>query len=75
MKIKTINKCNYYKLNLIPTLKMEMPIVDNEFLDLFLPESLEVNSNDLIEEFKFYIFRIMNLSVEDLMQEQVYIIP
>lgn len=48
-----------------------MPIVDNEFLDLFLPDSSEVNSNELIEEFKFYIFRIMNLSVEDLMQEQV----
>lgn len=48
-----------------------MPIVDNEFLDLFLPDSSEVSSNDLIEEFKFYIFRIMNLSVEDLMQEQV----
>ena len=50
---------------------MEMPIVDNEFLDLFLPETSEINSNDLIEEFKFYIFRIMNLSVENLMQEQV----
>jgi len=48
-----------------------MPIVDNEFLDLFLPEISNVNTNDLIEEFKFYIFRIMNLSVEDLMQEQV----
>lgn len=53
---------------------MEMPIVDNEFMDLFLPEASDVNSNDLIEEFKFYIFRIMNLSMEDLMQEQVIIL-
>ncbi len=50
---------------------MEMPIVDNEFLDLFLTESTAVNNNDLLEEFKFYIFRIMNLSIEDLLQEQV----
>ncbi len=53
---------------------MEMPVVDNEFLDLFLPEASEVNSNDIIEEFKFYIFRIMNLTIEDLIQEQVTIL-
>lgn len=50
---------------------MELPVVDNEFLSLFIPENSSVGSNDLIEEFKFYIFRIMNLSIEDLMQEQV----
>ncbi len=60
-----------YKQNFIFRKKMEMPIVDNEFLDLFLTESTAVNNNDLLEEFKFYIFRIMNLSIEDLLQEQV----
>ena len=50
---------------------MELPIVDNEFLGLFLPENSIYKTDDVIEEFKFYIFRIMNLSVEDLIQEQV----
>jgi hypothetical protein len=50
---------------------MEMPIVENEFLDLFLPENSILNSNDILEEFKFYIFRIMNLTLDNLIQEQV----
>ena len=48
-----------------------MPIVDNEFLSLFLPENSILNSNDILEEFKFYIFRIMNLTLDNLVQEQV----
>lgn len=48
-----------------------MPIVDNEFLSLFLPENSILNSNDILEEFKFYIFRMMNLSLDNLIQEQV----
>lgn len=50
---------------------MELSIDDSEFLALFLPESSPYNTDDILEEFKIYIFRIMNLTVDDLVQEQV----
>ena len=53
---------------------MDLPIVDNEFISLFLPETSEFKTEDVLEEFKFYIFRIMNLTVDTLIQEQVFYI-
>jgi hypothetical protein len=50
---------------------MELPIVDNEFMTLFLSENSEFTTDDVLEEFKIYIFRIMNLSVDALIQEQI----
>jgi hypothetical protein len=50
---------------------MELPVVDNEFISLFLPETSEFTTEDVLEEFKFYIFRIMNLTIDTLIQEQV----
>lgn len=50
---------------------MELPVVDNEFLSLFIPDNSEFSTDDVIEEFKFYIFRLMNLTVDSLIQEQI----
>lgn len=52
---------------------MELPVVDNEFLSLFLPDNSEFTSEEILEEFKIYIFRIMNLSLDSLIQEQVIV--
>jgi len=53
---------------------MEMPIVDNEFLSLFLPEDSNFSTDEILHELKFYIFRLMSLSLDSLLQEQVSII-
>lgn len=45
--------------------------VSNEFLSLFIPESSEFTSDDLIQEFKIYVFRMMNITVDSLIQEQI----
>lgn len=50
---------------------MELTIEDSEFLNLFLPESSPFTTEEILEEFKIYIFRMMNLSVDSLIQEQV----
>jgi len=52
---------------------MEMPIVDNEFISLFLPEDSSFSTEDILNDFKFYIFRLMSLSLDSLIQEQVRI--
>jgi hypothetical protein len=52
---------------------MEMPIVDNEFISLFLPEDSSFTTEDILNDFKFYIFRLMSLSLDSLIQEQVSI--
>jgi hypothetical protein len=48
-----------------------MPVMDNEFISLFIPDNSDFNSEDIIEELKIYIFKISNLSVDALIQEQV----
>ena len=45
--------------------------VSNDFLSLFLPEQSEFSTEDLIEEFKIYIFKLMNITVDGLIQEQI----
>lgn len=45
--------------------------VSNEFLSLFLPEQSSFNSEEIREEFKIYIFRLMNITVDSLIQEQI----
>jgi hypothetical protein len=50
---------------------MELPIIDNDFLSLFIPENSEFSNEEILEDFKFYIFIIMKLSVDALIQEQV----
>jgi len=45
--------------------------VSNDFLSLFLPEQSEFTTEDLIEEFKIYIFKLMNITVDGLIQEQI----
>jgi hypothetical protein len=50
---------------------MELPIVDNEFLSLFLPETSEFNMDDILNDFKFYIFKMMSLGIDSLIQEQI----
>jgi len=52
---------------------MELPIVDNNFISLFIPETSEFTTEDIIEDFKYYIFIVMKLSVDALIQEQVNI--
>ena len=50
---------------------MELPVLDNEFLSLFLPDNSEFTTEEIIDDYKFYIFIIMKLSVDALIQEQV----
>lgn len=50
---------------------MELPNVDNEFISLFISDSSAFQSEDILEEFKIYIFKIMNLSIDMIFQEQV----
>ena len=49
---------------------MELSI-SNNFLDLFIPEQSNFTKEELIEVFKTYIFKIMNLDIESLIQEQI----
>jgi hypothetical protein len=50
---------------------MELPVLDNEFLSLFIPENSEFSSDEILDDFKFYIFIISKLSVDALIQEGV----
>jgi hypothetical protein len=50
---------------------LEMPVIDNEFISLFIPDSTGFKSEDVLEEFKIYIFKISNLTIDSLIQEQV----
>lgn len=50
---------------------MEFQILNNDFTSLFLPEQSEFNSEEILEDFKYYIFIIMKLSFDALIQEQV----
>jgi hypothetical protein len=52
---------------------MELPVLDNEFLSLFLPEISEFSTDEILEDFKFYIFIVSKLSVDALIQEGVTI--
>lgn len=45
--------------------------VSNDFLSLFIPESSEFTSDDIIQEFKIFLFRMMNITVDSLKQEQI----
>ena len=49
---------------------MELSI-SNNFLDLFIPEQSNFTKEELIEVFKTYIFKLMNLDMESLIQEQI----
>ena len=49
---------------------MELSI-SNNFLSLFIPEQSDFSSNEIIEEFKVYIFKLMNMNIESLIQEQL----
>ena len=49
---------------------MELSI-SNNFLDLFIPEQSNFTKEELIEVFKTYIFKLMNLDLESLIQEQI----
>lgn len=50
----------------------DMPNVDDDFLGLFVPESSPFSPEDIIEEFKIYVFKLMNISIDVVLQEQVY---
>ena len=50
--------------------KMELSI-SNNFLDLFIPEQSNFTKDELIEIFKTYIFKLMNMDMESLIQEQI----
>ena len=45
--------------------------VSNDFLSLFLPEQSEFKTDDILDEFKIYIFKLMNITVDSLIQEQI----
>ena len=45
--------------------------VSNDFLSLFLPEQSEFKTEEILEEFKIYIFKLMNITVDSLIQEQI----
>ena len=49
---------------------MELSI-SNNFLSLFIPEQSDFSSNEIVEEFKVYIFKLMNMNIESLIQEQL----
>ena len=45
--------------------------VSNDFLSLFLPEQSEFKTEEILEEFKIYIFKLMNITIDSLIQEQI----
>ena len=49
---------------------MELSI-SNNFLDLFIPEQSSYTKEELIDIFKTYIFKLMNMDIESLIQEQI----
>ena len=51
---------------------MEIPNVDDEFLNLFIPENSEFTHEEVIEEFNYYVFRMMNLSLDALQHNQFF---
>jgi hypothetical protein len=48
-----------------------MPVIDNEFISLFIPSDTDFRSEDVLDEFKIYIFKVSNLTIDSLIQEQV----
>lgn len=50
---------------------MELPTLDNEFIALFIPETTSLPKKEYIEELKIYIFKIMGLTLQDLVQENI----
>ena len=49
---------------------MELSI-SNNFLSLFIPEQSNFTNDEIIEVFKTYIFKLMNMDMESLIQEQI----
>ena len=49
---------------------MELSI-SNNFLSLFIPEQSKFSNEEIIEVFKTYIFKIMNMDMDSLIQEQI----
>ena len=49
---------------------MELSI-SNNFLSLFIPEQSNFSSDEIIEVFKTYIFKLMNMDMDSLIQEQI----
>ena len=45
--------------------------VSNDFISLFLPDQSEFTTDEIINEFKIYIFRLMNITVDSLIQERI----
>ena len=45
--------------------------VSNDFISLFLPDQSEFTTDEIIDEFKIYIFRLMNITVDSLIQERI----
>jgi hypothetical protein len=50
---------------------MEISVLDNEFLSLFFPENSEFSNDEVLEEYKYFIFIIMKSSADALIQEKV----
>jgi hypothetical protein len=51
---------------------MEVSVLDNEFLSLFFPENSDFSNDDILEEYKYFIFIIMKSSSDALIQEKVF---
>ena len=49
---------------------MELSI-SNNFLSLFIPEQSNFSKEEIIEVFKTYIFKLMNMDMDSLIQEQI----
>ena len=49
---------------------MELSI-SNNFLSLFIPEQSNYTNDEIIEVFKEYILKIMNMDIDSLIQEQI----
>ena len=49
---------------------MELSI-SNIFLSLFIPEQSNYSNEEIIEVFKTYIFKLMNMDIDSLIQEQI----
>ena len=45
--------------------------VSNDFISMFIPESSEFSTEEIIDEFKIYVFRMMNITIDSLVQEQI----
>ena len=51
---------------------MEMELsINNNFLSLFIPEQSDFSKEDILNVFKTYIFKIMNMDMDSLIQEQI----